>query len=1600
MTSLTSCMKKAGSALHADDRKAIMAGARGLRTSGTPLAEAARQAVRDRIAEVEALLADSIAGRASSTKQSGPEIPVSESRQEKPAPSEVSSEPVASVPVEPVSAAETQPAAASNEPAETAPAATEAVATGPKSEPAPAPDQKPAEAAASEPVPPAAAAEAAQPTAGPADTPALSRSEKSPEANALKALSENDDLFQLRRSDADTVAGIAADVDPQIKVKQASRAGGRTDYTLTMPDGNTARMVVREPNPYGPDVYGYATVDGENQDMQTERPGENPDDAPMTGDVWIDVSLLESGKGGRHVYAIAANYAHNTDRIFIGDPAGLSDEAMVRRPEQMLSSALKFGTTAHLAPHPRQVEGDAALGVPALKWVYGDDLGNIERLIDLNLAVQENAGNTEITFDPNDGQFHDSTGQVLDREGISLLTAKTDLGRAGLAGATTLARSAVLRSLARGESQAGRGTDGRPDGVLEALLRLGSQSGEAAAGLFYSRERNSAGAESAAGAGLRRAAAALRGGRPVADRAARAAGIRNFVSKITERWANAPDVIVADSLQDESIPEQVRAYDQQQRSTGAAGQIEGLFYKGKVYLIADQLTGDADVLRVLMHESLGHYGLRGTFGKELGPILDHLAEFNESTVRAKAEQYGLDFDNTRDRRAAAEEVLAEMAQRTPNNTWVQQAVAAIRTWLREHVPGFGAMKLSDAELIRSYILPAREFVKGGGSPQRAAGLDGVMFSRSIGDTLRSLDQQGARNLFLDAVTSHKGLNLWQRTVGTQYDKAQKNPRTFGRVFNAVQDYIKDISVFGNAAADRAPSILPKLDNWTDLAKGGLLRHGADRADLKAAGHAIFKGTLEDAKVYTDAELAAQGLTPAQRGLYREFRAAVDQSLDDMGKTELVRLAGDDAADIRPAILDAADMSEAASLLSKYLNEAAADRMDPKLSDLAVTIGEKAAQVQKLKDEGYAPLMRFGKHTLHIQKDGATVYFGMYESQFEANRAARALGADPQFKGADIKQGLMSEQAFKLFSGLNLDSLELFAKATGNADNPVYQEYLKLAKNNRSAMKRMIHRQGIAGFSEDTSRVLASFVTSNARMASGNLHLGQAKQAADAIPKEMGDIKDEAIRLVDYVQNPQEEAAGIRALLFTNFIGGSVASAMVNLTQPFTMTLPYLSQFGGVGKAAGHLAEAVRTAAAGGATGALGDALKRAEKDGIVSPQEIHHLQAEAMSRLGNHPVLKKAAFVWGSMFSLAEQFNRRVTFIAAYNAALQQHIDNPFAFAEKAVVETQGLYNKGNKANWARGAIGATVMTFKQFSTHYLEFLTRMYQSGPEGKKAVAVALGILLLTAGTGGLPFADDLDDIIDTLAQAMGYDFSSKKAKRKFIAETLGFGDVGAELATRGLSSLPGMPIDLSLRMGLGNLLPGTGALLRSNTDRSRDVLEFAGAAGSLAKNFMDASEKALSGDFARAGVMVAPLAIQNMAKAAQMWDTGQYRNQKGQKVMDVDEVDGAMKFIGFQPSAVARESSRMGEVSRSKQLVVNVEAEIAGRWAQGVSDGDPDKVREARADLAQWNADNPTSQIRITNSQIGRRVMDLRASRAERTIKAAPKEMREAVREGLN
>lgn len=1392
------------------------------------------------------------------------------------------------------------------------------------------------------------------------------------------------------------------------------------------------------------------------------------------------------------------------------------------------------------------------------------------------------------------------------------------------------------------EAEAG---DGSPGGDVAAFRRDGAESSERATEFDVDSFLKAMG---------RPAAYSEAGQRQAID------SVSATADAIRAAWGpNAPEVVVAFDMQDERIPDAARKADLRQRSGGARGAPEGFYYRGKAYLMASRLNTPNDAARVLYHEVLGHHGLRGKFGRDLDQVLNQIATMRKAEVAAKMKEYGLRGVNSLSVREAAEEVLAEMAEKTPQLPFVQRAISAIRNFLRTHVPGFQSLRLTDSDIIQAYILPARGWVERGG-PGGPGG--GVSFSRDAGrmeaDALRLLaaaarssgnenttlvlgpvtddalamlqregvpvevgyrhtadmyavrhalsrhgDAQveakqgqlplsdadiaaipeaiaapdawilGAKTprgqdivgnlkrlpdgtvLYLEEVRSgrkalamtsmrkypgttdfetirnrivpsyaqsdtgdvrivypagaagqgevlfsrssmadlkdsalqqihqtldHPGkVSLWDKTVGTMRNLAERSP-VFKPVYEAAQRFIDDVSMLGNDAADRAPRLLPRVETLADLKKKPITA-----ADNQAVAKPLFEGTLlwardVDGKPVTTEALNAKyrnttpdekaqillrtgkiqeqmlkvwrglpvdqyntiinnkfdstilkpgvvwtakelkdlfDLSAQQVSLYQEARAGIDRSIDMTARADMLRALGAGYAGLREAVLAQASVEDAMVLITDALQAEAREQPDQadRILSLNNAVVKSYERAQALMEAGYAPLSRFGRYTVDVVgKDGTREYFGMFESMYESNKMKAAM--EKEFPGATVTQGTMSDEAFKLFQGITPESLEHFGEMlglSGDGSDPkdkAFQAYLQLAKNNHSALKRLIHRKGISGYSEDVGRVLASFVYSNARLAAGGLNAGTLETAIEGIPKEQGELRDVAMGLRSYIQDPQEEGQAVRGMLFAQYLGGSVASAMVNMTQPFQITMPWLSQFGGMRSAASHLAAAVRDMTRRSSYEPdLAKALQTAEAEGIVSPQEIHQLMAQARGagslRTGDGTKLgdarataannwERVKVAWGQPFALAEQFNRRSTFIAAYRIAKEQGMADPAKFAERAVQETQFVYSKANKPKWARGAIGGTLFTFKTYSVSYLELMHRMWsQGGPEGKRAVGWAVAMLLLMGGAGGLPFMEDAEDLIDGAGQLMGYNISTKHWRKQALRDV-----VGKELADfmeQGVSGLPGAPIDVSGRLGMGNLIPGTGLLL-AKQNRERDLLEVAGPAGDLVARGFTGARKLLTGDVAGAALEVSPTAARNWAKGIDMGTSGIYKDAKGYKVIDTTLEEAIAKFAGFQPKSVAEVQEANSFMQRSKSFYIQTSNDIKAQWAQAVFEKDDAALQRVRDRLAAWNRNNPDQPIVVKIPDVMKRVREMGKDRTQRIADTAPKALRDQMR----
>ena len=1092
-------------------------------------------------------------------------------------------------------------------------------------------------------------------------------------------------------------------------------------------------------------------------------------------------------------------------------------------------------------------------------------------------------------------------------------------------------------------------------------------------------------------------------------------------------------------------------------------------YDGETaYIIADRSQPN-DSLRMVLHEIGAHHGLENMLGekgyKALTNRIQMMNKMGNKRVRAAYAFVNnnypeLELTNPDHMR----EVLANLGQDADiqKQAWWKEVIKAVRRFLAQQ--GFTGI-ITDKDIQDMVVYSLKSAAK---AERETGGRLATAMASKVGETaykpvdtgilesrvsqaikgasasqwiasaeIKNETASKARDWLSDSIMpTEKGhFNWWHKTVGTQLHKARVNP-DFGKVFDIAQKFMSDITMFAQRAESFAPSILPRSDSiaglfnqkaWKEFKAGNplsiakVLNTGLGEEDNRLVADALNAGTLENGAdprtgvVWTDAQLKSKfNMTPEQIGYYREARAVIDQSLDDMALAEIIRDAR--IAKVDERLLDglaqvSAPLDRVAAVLDSTLGKMR-DRMEANGEDilhvmeLQGRIRLKVKDNALLKKSGYAPLMRFGKYTVSgFDNTTQEPVFFMFESKSEALRAEIALKGDTQM--SEVERNELNEEKFKLFKGISPSTIETFANNSELAHDPVFQDYLKMAVANRSAMKRMIHRKGIVGFNNDATRTLAAFVLSNSRSASNNLNAANISAAVLNIKE--GDVQQEATKLVEYINNPTEEAAKLRGFMFFQYLGGSLAAGLVNMTQPVLMTFPYLSQFG-VKNSAQHMATGLKDTSNWFLHKDVKDAdlqaaLEKAQGIGITAPQEIFQMIAAAQGSAGSlagHKFMR----MWGANFAITEAFNRVLTFSAAYRvgremtpAALKEAgFKDAFEFAERAVEDTQGIYNKGNRPNWGRGAIGATVFTFKQYSIAYMEFMKRMWGTGKIPKKQFVVATTMLILAAGLSGLPGADDLDDIIETVGHWLGYATNSKKWKHEVLTSLLG--EDAANFALYGVSTLPFMPLDVQGRLGMQNLIPGTGMFNPVKKEKAREITEVVGIAGSFAKTTLESLDYAAKGNLTAAAKGMLPKTFKDAYQAYEMATTGEYRDVSGRKVMEATGGDAIVKAIGFQPSEIARESRAMN-LRRADIEIHNAKAdELNGKIARAIVDKDPEARAEAMKELRQWNLDNPELRIKYNPVAIKQRVNKMRATRMERFIKATPQTMRSEMKAALN
>lgn len=208
---------------------------------------------------------------------------------------------------------------------------------------------------------------------------------------------------------------------------------------------------------------------------------------------------------------------------------------------------------------------------------------------------------------------------------------------------------------------------------------------------------------------------------------------QRIIDKLTRKWNNAPEIVVVDRVSE--LPAGLRQYIE---AEGAEGDVEAALYRGRVYIVASRMPNRRELERTILHEVVGHYGMRSLAGKRLNPLLNEVfRKFGDSPMaRDIIERYftaePFDRGNSEHRRMVADELMAHLAETGEHASIWQRFVEIVRDVLRKL--GF-TIPVNKTDLL-TLLRKAQATVANGGLQRGAVTQErGAAFSRAgeIGD---------------------------------------------------------------------------------------------------------------------------------------------------------------------------------------------------------------------------------------------------------------------------------------------------------------------------------------------------------------------------------------------------------------------------------------------------------------------------------------------------------------------------------------------------------------------------------------------------------------------------------------------------------------------------------------------------------------------------------------------------------------------------------------------------------------------------------------------------------------------------------------------------
>jgi ribosomal protein L33 len=303
---------------------------------------------------------------------------------------------------------------------------------------------------------------------------------------------------------------------------------------------------------------------------------------------------------------------------------------------------------------------------------------------------------------------------------------------------------------------------------------------------------------------------------------------------------------------------------------------------------------------------------------------------------------------------------------------------------------------------------------------------------------------------------------------------------------------------------------------------------------------------------------------------------------------------------------------------------------------------------------------------------------------------------------------------------------------------------------------------------------------------------------------------------------------------------------------------------------------------------------------------------------------------------------------------------------------------------------------YKQYPILMVQLLKNMNYEGR------IIMLGSLILLSGVRGIPGSDDILDIVDGIAQRLGLRMGSiEKEFARLTKEVF-----GAELAEeinpiimRGLlDHFTGW--SFSNRLGLGDIIPGTGLLKPSATKQEllREVVNIAGAPTSFLvgtlEYFTNTIPGVVTGRSSLSSLMTdSPVrAVKNFGEALKFQDTGAILDSKGYVVAKNAtgwEILG--KALGWYPSRAQAQMDWMMADSQEQAYMSMIKTEAVRRAVSARLSNDPDGERNVKDFIKDWNESTKGTRLEIRNfdKSVNQAFREAKKPLALRSLKSSAK-----------